>query len=336
MTPTAHGPADEPDLALTAETWPIAAATLQYPDSTVDGTPMHQADASVWLDVLRDVRDAGFDHVDVFDSWLRLADLPPSRLDEFVSVTREAGLLSLSTSAVRRSVIDAEEGEANLAYSHRAIDAAAAAGMKVVSFGLHQRLTPRQQNALWFWTVQGHRDAPNDLATWRLAVERLRELGRHAEEAGLVVSLEMYEDTYLGTADSAVRLVEEIGLDSVGLNPDLGNLVRLHRPVESWQKALATVLPYTNYWHVKNYLRDEDEDRGWYSAVPAPLPFGIIDYRWALHLAVEEGFQGILCTEHYGGDGLSVAAFNRSYLRDRVLPKSASYARGTSKVRQIH
>ncbi|WNY35397.1 hypothetical protein Q9Q99_13040 [Curtobacterium flaccumfaciens] len=49
----------------------------------------------------------------------------------------------------------------------------------------------------------------------------MRELGEHAASVGLPMALELYEDTYLGTADGAVRLVEEIGLDNVGLNADV-------------------------------------------------------------------------------------------------------------------
>jgi hypothetical protein len=46
------------------------------------------------------------------------------------------------------------------------------------------------------------------------------------------------------------------------------------------------------------------------------------------------GFQGILCTEHYGGDGLSVTASNQDYLRRHVLPKKEGYALGQSQVAQ--
>ncbi|MGO8462669.1 hypothetical protein ACC759_37110, partial [Rhizobium ruizarguesonis] len=68
-------------------------------------------------------------------------------------------------------------------------------------------------------------------------------------------SLEMYEDTYLGTADSSVLFFEDVGLDNVGINADLGNLIRLHSPVEHWLQMMTKVAPYSKYWHVKNYMR---------------------------------------------------------------------------------
>ena len=318
------------DGRLLAADWPIAASTLPFPAVTADGRAA-QGDPTVWHEVFTDIADAGFDHVDLTDSWLRPGDLDGPALDRLAGTARGLGLGLASVSAIRRSVIDAKDGAANLAYSHRTIDAAAALGIGVVSVGLHQALTAQQKERLWFWTAPGHQDDPDDRP---LAVARFQELGRHAAEVGVLLSLEMYEDTFLGTADSAVRLVEEIGLPEVGLNPDIANLVRLHRPVEPWQELVEKTLPYTNFWHVKSYSRDEDPDRDAYFSVPAPMQFGLIDYRSAFRTALANGFQGVLCTENYGGDGLSVCAANRDYLRRHVLPKRHGYALGTSRVRQ--
>ena len=315
---------------LLAADWPIAASTLPFPAVTPDGRSA-QDDPTIWHEVFTDIADAGFNHVDLTDSWLRPGDLDGPALERLATTARDLGLGLASVSAIRRSVIDAQDGVANLAYSHRTIDAAAALGIGVVSVGLHQALTAQQKERLWFWTAPGHHDDPADRP---LAVSRFQELGRHAAEVGVLLSLEMYEDTFLGTADSAVRLIEEIGLPEVGLNPDIANLIRLHRPVEPWQELVEKTLPYTNFWHVKNYARDEDPERGAYFSVPAPMQFGLIDYRAAFRTALANGFQGVICTENYGGDGLGVCAANRDYLRGHVLPKRHGYALGTSRVRQ--
>jgi sugar phosphate isomerase/epimerase len=316
---------------LTAQSWPIAAAALPFPGRLPDGRSVTEAGPEAWRGPLTDVADAGFDRIDITDSWLRVGDLSPERLTDLTALAGEAGVVPTSISAIRCSVIDHANGEANLAYSHRTLDAAAALGIETVSFGLHQALTAEQQEQLWFWTVEGHQDDPAD---WDLAVGRLQELGRHAAELGILVSLEMYEDTFLGTGDSAVRLVQDIGMDNVGLNPDIGNLVRLHRPIEPWWELVEKTVPYANFWHVKNYARDEDRAQGAYFAVPAPMQYGLIDYRRAFAYAIEQGFQGVICVENYGGDGLSVCADNRDYLRRHVLPKREGYALGASRVRQ--
>ena len=189
-------------MSLTAENWPITAAVLQFPGIKPDGTAVQDADPSEWVATFQEIAETGFSLVDLTDSWIRPGDLPASRLDDLAGAAAEAEVGIPVISAIRRSVIDAEHGDDNLAYSHRTIDAAAHLGMQVVSFGLHQALTPKQQQQLWFWTVEGHKDL-EDKALWDLAVKRFHELGRHAEEVGVLLSLEMYEDTYLGSGSSS-------------------------------------------------------------------------------------------------------------------------------------
>lgn len=307
-----------PDTRPTSAQWPIAAAMLPFPAS-------QDAPADTWVDHLAEVAYEGFSEVDLTDSWVRPGDLAPARIEELRDALTAVGLDPVALSAIRRSVIDPETGDDNLAYSHRTIDAAAALGVRVVSVGLHRPLLPAQREAFWFWTEQGPVDA-TDADTWARAVTRLRELGRHAAEVGVALSLEMYEDTLLGTAESAVRLVHDIDHPAVGLNPDLGNLIRLHRPVEDFQAAVTACLPVSNYWHVKSYYRDEDRAAGSYVALPAPMEMGSVSYRTAIRTAVEVGFTGPFCVEHYGGDGLSVAARNARYLR-RMLAVATGEAR---------
>ncbi|WP_426006285.1 sugar phosphate isomerase/epimerase family protein [Paenarthrobacter sp. NyZ202] len=321
-------------MTYTAENWPITAALLQFPGTDASGQQVNDADASVWAAVLQEVKDAGFANADLTDSWVRPGDLSRERLAEFKDTAKEVGIGVPVISAIRRSVIHQQDWADNLAYSHRTIDAAAELGCEVVSFGLHQAITPEQQKQLWFWTVEGYKDPVGDKEAWNNAVTRIRELGRHAAEAGILISLEMYEDTFLGTGDSSVQLVQDIGLDNVGLNPDLGNLIRLHRPIEDWRELVHKTLPYSNYWHMKNYIRDEDVARDSYIAMPSPMESGLINYREAFKFALSVGFQGILCVEHYGGDGLSVTASNQDYLRRHILPKKDGYALGQSKVAQ--
>ncbi len=101
----------------------------------------------------------------------------------------------------------------------------------------------------------------------------------------------MYEDTLLGTADSAVRLVTDIDMSSVGLNPDLGNIYRLHRPIEDFLVSVEKCMPHANYWHMKSYSRDVDAE-GHVTTVPAPMAFGTANYRQAIQIATDAGFDG--------------------------------------------
>jgi sugar phosphate isomerase/epimerase len=301
-----------------AGSWPIAAAMINFVGPLPDGTAVQDAPVEAWADPLQQVADAGFDLVDPTDSWLRLADLSPERLKGFADLCASIGLGIGGISTARRSPIDAKHGDEYLEYSHRLIDTAASLGVADVSFGLFQDLTAEQKKALWFWTVDGYHDS-EDPEMWQLAVRRFQELGKHGAEVGVHLSLEMYEDTYLGTADSSVKLLTDIGSDHVWLNPDIGNIQRLHRPVEHWQAMVEKTVPHARYWHVKNYFRTEDATTGAIVTAPAPMELGVINYRSAVRQAIAAGFDGTFLCEHYGGDGLSVCGTNKTYL-ERILP----------------
>ncbi|WP_020013500.1 sugar phosphate isomerase/epimerase family protein [Promicromonospora sukumoe] len=300
----------------TADNWPIAANMLSFGSTTADGTPNVAAPAEAWRGQLQQVADLGFTHVDPTDAWLSIGELTDSRFAELLTVLKETGLMVPSVSTTRRSVIDAQRGEDYLRFGHTIIDRAPELGAEVVNFGFMQALTPDQERALWFWLAEGHHDDLDDKDAYDLAVARIRELADHAREVGVDVSLEMYEDTYIGTADLAVRFAHDVDRDNVGLNPDLGNLVRLHRPIEDIPAMFEKVLPLTNFWHIKNYTRDFDPATGAYATHPTPLVQGVVNYRAVIRRALELGFEGVFVCEHYGSDSLGVAAINREYIRE--------------------
>jgi sugar phosphate isomerase/epimerase len=299
----------------TAENWPIAAAMLPFGSVDSKGGPIHDAEPAEWAKHLNLVARSGFTEVDPTDTWVRVGDLSPERLTEFQSVLKDAGLTIPAISTSRRSVMDPEHGKEYLAYSHRLLDVAATLGVPLVSFGFFQALKPAQQKALWFWLADGWHDDESPEARSR-AASLIRELAEHAQGNGQQITLEMYEDTYVGTADGAIQFLEEVGHEACGLNPDIGNFVRLHRPLEPVQDMLDKLLPYANYWHVKNYLRDEDPETGQVMTFPVPMEFGLINYRAAISQAVGLGFRGAFLCEHYGSDAITVIAKNRAYVRD--------------------
>lgn len=306
----------------TPETWPIGAALLNFTGTTADGRDRTAAGPEAWKQTLREVRLAGFDHVDLTDSWVRPADLDTDGRRRLLETARSYDLAFSDIAVTRKSVITPDEDKAreNMAYTKRTIDAAADLEVPMVCLGLHDPFTEAQKRATWFWLAEGAEDEETP-ENREKAAARFRELGEYAAERGVSVSLEMYEGTFLGTADSSVQLVTAVDLPNVGLCPDIGNIVRLHREVEDWREMLTTMLPHTNYWQLKNYFRDHDPATGSYASAPAPLALGFIDYREAIGMALEAGFDGPMCVEHYGGDGLSVTAMNRDYIRGILAAK---------------
>ncbi len=300
---------------LTADSWPIAANMLSFGSVAPDGTPMLEAPAGVWRSQLTQVAALDFEFVDPTDAWLSIGELSDARFKELMSVLDDVGLRVPSISTTRRSVVDAANGEWFLAIGHRIIDRAPELGATVVNFGFMQALTPAQASALWFWLEDGYHDPDDDSPLRVVAIERIRELADHAAQVGVQISLEMYEDTFIGTPERAVRFVQDVDRPNVGLNPDLGNIVRLHRPIGDIPAMFDAVLPYTNFWHIKNYLRDVEPRTGQVFTAPVPLVMGVVNYRVQILKALELGFTGPFVCEHYGSDSLGVAAMNRDYIR---------------------
>lgn len=304
----------------TAENWPIACNMLAFGSALRDGTPMKDAPAEVWDDAMKQVADLGVTAIDPTDAWVPLAAMTDERVAEFSDVLKANKLTIPSISMTRSSVVDVERGDYYLDFAHKTIDLAPQFGATVVNIGFMQAVTPDQAKALWFWLADGHHDDP---ALRDKAVERTRELAEHAQRNGIQLSLEMYEDTYVGTPEEAVQFVKDVDHPAVGINPDLGNLVRLHRPVPHWSEMFETVLPYCNFWHIKNYTRDFDPATGAYATAPVPLKYGYVNYRTVIRRALELGYSGPFCCEHYGSDSIGVCAENISYIR-QILTSALS------------
>lgn len=298
-------------MAYTAENWPIA-AKMNFGGTTEDGVPLNEAPASVWEGHIRQVVDVGYRWIDPIDDWVCLSELSAERFAEFKGLVAKYDLGVPAISFGRRSPVDTERGEEYMAMMHRMIDRGAELGATIINVGFMQDLSPAQKKALWFWTEPGHVDDP---ALRPLALERIRELADHAQKNGMEISLEMYEDTYTGSGEEAASFVVDADHPAVGVNPDIGNLIRLHRPIPSYQSMFDAVLPHANYWHIKNYTRDEDPKTGAYFSTPAPLESGLIDYRTVIRKALKLGYRGAFQTEHYGGDWLGVGATNAEYIR---------------------
>lgn len=286
---------------------------LAFGSVSPTGGHIKDAPAEIWAAQLAQVKALGIDHIDPTDAWLPLAELSDARLDELATVLDDLGMSIPSISMTRRSIVHRVKGQEYLDQAHRLIDLAPRFGATVVNIGFMQELSPQQRDALWFWLAEGHVDSPADR---ELAITRTRRLAEHAARNGVELSLEMYEDTYVGTPDEALAFLCDVDHAAVGLNPDLGNLIRLHRPVEDYRAMFERVLPHTNFWHIKNYTRDFDPATGAYATAPVPLKYGYINYREIIRRAVELGFTGPICCEHYGSDSLGVIAENHHYIRE--------------------
>jgi sugar phosphate isomerase/epimerase len=287
---------------------------LQFNPTTPAGLTVREAGPEYWHRQLRQIAREGFNSVEIPSAWLPISEMDGGERSALKAVCADLELAICATSVVRKSIAERGREKEHLDLTLRAIDAAAEVGSPLVCLGLHLALPPSQLDPTWFWTVP-FEISGDDLAEWKRAAATFRQIGAHAASVGVEISLELYEGTYLGSADGAVAFLHEVGHDNVGINPDIGNLVRAQCDIEPWEAMAIKTLPYANYWHVKNYARSEHPEKGIHLSTPCPMMSGIIDYRRALAFAIAHGFRGAILCENYGGDGLSVSAENARYVR---------------------
>jgi sugar phosphate isomerase/epimerase len=280
----------------------VAGSTLALADRHGSAGAGSSAAAGVWSADLAKLRRSGFEAIDLVDTWLSPAELGSGELAQLRDIISGLGLTLTGISVIRKSIIDPRDGAANLEHTRASIDAAAALGAPLVCIGFHRPLTAEQSGQWPFWSVDGPGDN-RDAAVWQLAVTRLRDVCLYAAERGIEVSLELYEQTLLGSGTDAARLVADVGAPNLGLNPDLANLYREPRELgETWQETLRRSLPYMNYWHVKNFRRAPVWPAGPFVTFPTAMADGDIDYAEAFQMAASAGYSGPICIEHYGGD----------------------------------
>jgi len=277
------------------------------------GSPARAADPDAWVRELATISALGFAHVDLVSAWVSPGTLPPARLDDLRGALYQAGLALTGVSLVRASVIDPVSADANLELTLATLEACARLEVPVLSIGFHRPLQGAQLRGP-FWMAPAPED-PDDDATFARAIDRLGQVCRRAGELGVEVSLELHEGTLLDRGERVTRILDGVAAANLGVNLDIGNLVRVPGPVvEPWQATLEACLGRINYWHLKNYIRLEQPARGLALSAPCGLADGEIDYRVAIERAVEAGYRGPLCIEHYGGDPLWVMQQARAYL----------------------
>lgn len=291
--------------------------------ASLGGAPVDVSDVDSLASRLRLLRNAGFVAVDLSDLWMPLASLD----DRSIKAVRSA-LDVVELQVAGASVIDLTvESDAALDRSaelgRRAIDVAAQLGAGIVSIGLHNGpgagRAPGDVQPPWLRVDGPLVHEPDAMAR---ACRLIELLVAEAARSDVALSLEMNELSLLDRATSCLQLLQAVGDTRVGINPDLGSLVRVPWPlVETWVSTLSGVAPAMNYWHVKNCHRIGMEG-GRYVSTPSTLPEGWIDYRRALAIALDAGYRGPLVVEHYGGDVLWYAGRARDYLTDLIAESS--------------
>jgi len=150
--------------------------------------------------------------------------------------------------------------------------------------------------------------------------DHLRRFGKLAADLGLDIAVEVHQGSIADNSAAALHLIDLVGLDNVGVNPDLGNIYwHYEYPEETSEAAIVALAPRAKYWHCKNLKRIHVPEihRAFYQRVP--LPSGDIDYRFAISAMVDAGYDGYLAIEGAReGDQLSADARSAAYVREML------------------
>jgi sugar phosphate isomerase/epimerase len=128
--------------------------------------------------------------------------------------------------------------------------------------------------------------------------EHLRTAGRKAADVGAKIGIEVHQGSIADNSTATLHLLDLVGLDNVGANPDLGNIYwHYEQPDETSDAAIVALAPCAVYWHCKNLrkMHIPDLHRSFFQRVP--LPDGDIDYRFAVAAMQAAGYDGYLAIE---------------------------------------
>jgi sugar phosphate isomerase/epimerase len=137
--------------------------------------------------------------------------------------------------------------------------------------------------------------------------EQLRKAGRVAADLNVKIAIEVHQGSIADNSTATLHLLDLVGLESVGANPDLGNIYwQYEHPEETAEAAIVALAPRAVYWHCKNLkkLHIPELQRSFFQRVP--LPDGDLDYRFAIAAMQDADYQGYLAIEGAReGDALS-------------------------------
>lgn len=242
--------------------------------STNDRDP----DDSVINSAFAAARAHGFESLEVTDSWMPLRTTP---LRFYLRMARLAAAEHFTIPAVscgRTLLLGGDDrSRREVETVLRGVDVTEALGAQILVVAIADRRTGTR------WT-RGQRF---ELLQRAKLLDLLQSVAESCTRAGVRLCLELHDDGPFEQPDQLVSFVTDMSSSHVGLNPDLGNIVR-GSPDWNWTAWLESAAPLAIHWHVKNYHR---------SGAPAELTQGIVDYRRAVQIMDDAQYRGWVVPE---------------------------------------
>ncbi len=264
-------------------------------------------------------RSAGFDGIDVADTWMSWYGASNADLHSFRDQTRHAGLVVSGLNPYRCILARHESAARNLEKLFRSLEVCRILDCRMLNLALsvpfpavwseHERAERQTRLA---------RDRDFTDGDFEETAQKIQRLADEAARDDIQLTIELHDDGMTDTSASVLRLHRLVDRPNVGVNPDLQNGYRVPYPTEDWRAALIALAPRTNYWHVKSCAKVYHLDERRTYSHRASIRDGDIDHRWALTQLARVGYDGWIVVESGGGDSLVTAASDRAYLAELV------------------
>lgn len=272
----------------------------------------------------------GFDGIDLADSWMNWHAKSDDDLHQFRAQLDGFDLDCCALNPYRCSLVGHPDAAANERKLHRAVEVATILGARYLNVALSDPFPALMTDAERAdRQTRLRRGEDYSDADWKLAAEKLQRLADRAAQTNVELSIELHDDGMIDRSIFALKLLDLIDRDNVGVNPDLQNGYRVPYATENWRDALVAMASHTNLWHVKSCTRHYDATTGRYVSQRASLRAGDIDYRWAVSAMHRAGFDGWVSIESGAGPGdpLSAIEADHNYFRSIVRDWLAIYGR---------
>ncbi len=266
------------------------------------------------------VAEQGFDGLDIGDTWVDFALLDRDLATSMRERAEARGLPICALNALRKSLCCPARGETSFRALAHAVDVATWLDCPILGISLSQPPETPGGKAVMGTTHSPGGSLEAKPEDYDLTAARLRELAAQARPRGIALSVELHHCSLADTSASVLRVLNAVNEGDVGANPDLINAYWAYaEPPETWREAIEALASRSNLWHVKNAQRVHMPELQRAVFLERTLGEGDVDYRWAIGVMRNAGFDGWISIENCGsGDPFEVTQAGRRYL-ERVL-----------------
>ncbi len=206
------------------------------------------------------------------------------------------------------SLVDPRFGPENAAQLPAALEMATKLKVRIVNLALTgPPLDPEALGATYGETVSQASSRDAKLEDYDRSARIIASLADSASTVGLQLSIELHQRSIVDNSWTLLRLIDMIDRANVGANADAANTYWAYEEAEeSFEDAITALAPRSNYWHCKNLTRLHIPElhRAIYTRVP--IPYGDLDYRFAVSAMIDAGYDGMVGIEGLRvGDQLS-------------------------------